>query len=167
MKPSSHREGGAEPPAYPRVTYLIKEVERAVRLAIDTIVEPMGLTTVQYTALSVLSLHPGTSSAQLARRSFVSAQAANEMVAALERLGMIQRSPAPEGGRALWIHLTPSGRRALARCEAQVDAFEARLFERVPRREAAQFRDTLLACREAARVAPAATAKRGGRRSAV
>jgi DNA-binding MarR family transcriptional regulator len=136
---------------YPRVTYLIKEVERAVRVAIDAIVEPMGLTTVQYTALSILSLHPGTSSAQLARRSFVSAQAANEMVAALERLGMIERHPAPEGGRALWIHLTPAGRRALARCEARVDAFEARLFEGVPRREAERFREMLLICRETAR----------------
>jgi DNA-binding MarR family transcriptional regulator len=151
---------------YPRVSYLIKDVERAIRTAIEAMVEPMGLTAIQYTALSVLSLHPGTSSAQLARRSFVSAQAANEMVAALERRGMIERHAAPEGGRALWIYLTTAGQRVLARCEVQVDALEARLFERVTRREAAQFREVLLVCRDAARVQPVATARRPGRSSA-
>ena len=164
MKAVSRSAGAAR--SYPRVTYLIKEVERAVRVAIDAIVEPLGLTTVQYTALSILAVHPGTSSAQLARRSFVSAQAANEMVAALERLGMIERHPAPEGGRALRIQLTPAGQRALSRCEAQVDAFEERMFERVARREVAQFREMLLACREAARTAPIAAPRRAGRRSA-
>jgi len=151
---------------YPRVSYLIKDVERALRAAIEAIVEPMGLTAIQYTALSVLSLHPGTSSAQLARRSFVSAQAANEMVAALERRGMIKRHAAPEGGRALWIHLTPAGERVLTRCEAQVDALEARLFERATRREAAQFREMLLVWRDAARVLPGASPRRPGRSSA-
>jgi DNA-binding MarR family transcriptional regulator len=158
MKTSS-RSVAAAAPTYPRVTYLIKELERSVRLAIDDIVEPMGLTTVQFTALSVLALHPGTSSAQLARRSFVSAQAANEMVAALERRGMIERHTPPHGGRALWIDLTAAGRRALSRCQARVDAFEARLFARVTPREAAQFRKMLLACRDAARTTPSAPAK--------
>lgn len=162
MKASSR---SAAVQTYPRVSYLIKDLERALRAAIDAIVEPMGLTAVQYTALSVLSLHPGTSSAQLARRSFVSAQAANEMVAALERRGMIERHAAPEGGRALSIHLTPAGQRVLTRCEAQVDALEERLFERFTRREAAQFREMVLVCRDAARVLPA-TPRRAGRQSA-
>jgi DNA-binding MarR family transcriptional regulator len=136
---------------YPRATYLVKQLERAVRTCIDAIVEPLGLTAVQYTALSVLSRHPGTSSAQLARRSFVSPQAANEMVAALERRGLIRRSPGPEGGRALWIHLTAAGQRTLARCETQVDALEAKLFDGVTRREQARFREMLRTCRDAVR----------------
>jgi DNA-binding MarR family transcriptional regulator len=162
MKDSSRR-AAAPAHAFPRVTYLIKEVERAVRLAIDAIVEPAGLTTLQYTALSVLSVHPGMSSAQLGRRSFVSAQAANEMVGALQRLGMITRHAAPEGGRALWIQLTPAGRRALTRCQAQVDAFESRLLAGVTPRQAEQFRQMLLVCRESARVAPRAPVRRARR----
>jgi DNA-binding MarR family transcriptional regulator len=136
--------------AYPRATYLVKELERALRVRIDAIVEPLGLTTVQYTALSVLALNPGMSSAQLARRSFVSAQAANEMVAVLERRNLIRRRAAEEG-RALYIHLTAMGERTLARCEEHVDALEAELFAGLDRREQAQFREMLGGCRDAVR----------------
>ena len=149
--------------SYPRATYLIKELERAVRRRLEAIVEPLGLTAVQYTALSVLATHPGMSSAQLARRSFVSAQAANEMVAALERRGLIRRSAAAEGGRALWIHLTPSGERTLARCDEQVDQLEGQLFGGVTRREEALFRDMLRTCREAVRPRTAAAEPPSGR----
>jgi len=137
---------------YPRATYLIKELERAVRLRIDAIVEPLGLTAVQYTALSVLSRHPGMSSAQLARRSFVSPQAANEMVTTLERRNLIRRRAGREGGRALWIHLTALGERTLARCDERVDELEAQLFGGVTRRDEALFREMLRTCREAVRV---------------
>jgi DNA-binding MarR family transcriptional regulator len=149
--------------AYPRATYLIKELERAVRLRIDAIVEPLGLTAVQYTALSVLSRHPGMSSAQLARRSFVSPQAANEMVSILERRGLIRRRAGSEGGRALWIHLTALGERTLAGCDLQVDALEAQLFGGVTRRDEALFRDMLRSCREAVGVKPAPVARHVGR----
>jgi DNA-binding MarR family transcriptional regulator len=140
---------------YPRATYLIKDLERAVRARIDAIVEPLGLTALQYTALSVLSGHPGMSSTQLARRSFVSPQAANEMVTALERRGLLRRR-ASDAGRALWIDLTPTGARTLAECDAQVDALEERLFADVTRRDEALFREMLLTCREAMRADPPA-----------
>jgi DNA-binding MarR family transcriptional regulator len=141
------RRSTGEPLAtYPRATYLLKELERAVRQRIDAIAEPIGLTAVQYTALSVLSRHPGMSSAQLARRSFTTPQSANEMVAALERRGLIRRRTAPEGGRALWIHLTAAGERVLAGCEALVDELEAQLFGSFNRQERASFRDMLRAC---------------------
>src|SRR5580693_6558190 len=105
----------------PRATYLIKELERAVRARIDAIVQPFRLTAVQYTALSVLSRHPGMSSAELARRSFVSPQAANELVSVLERRGLIRRRVDPEGGRALRIVLTARGERSLSECDDGVD----------------------------------------------
>jgi len=82
MKASS-RAARAPARTFPRVSYLVKELERALRTRIDEVLQPLALTAVQYTALSVLSLHAGMSSAQLARRSFVSPQAANEMVGAL------------------------------------------------------------------------------------
>jgi DNA-binding MarR family transcriptional regulator len=146
----------AQDPGRPstRATYLIKELERVVRLRIEAIVEPLDLTAVQYTALSVLARHPGMSSAQLARRSFVSAQAANEMVTALERRGLIRRRAAAEGGRALWIQLTAAGERTLSRCDEQVDILEEQLFGGVTRREEALFRDMLRSCREAVQVTP-------------
>jgi DNA-binding MarR family transcriptional regulator len=133
----------------PRATYLIKELERAIRLRIDAIVQPLHLTAVQYTALSVLARHPGMSSAQLARRSFVSPQAANELVSVLERRGLIRRRVDPEGGRALRIVLTARGERSLSECDDGVDALEASLFRGISRRDEARFRTMLRTCRGA------------------
>jgi DNA-binding MarR family transcriptional regulator len=133
----------------PRATYLIKELERAVRVRIDAIVRPLGLTAVQYTALSVLARHSGMSSAELARRSFVSPQAANELVSAFEEQGFIRRKVDRQGGRALGIYLTPRGERSLLACDERVDALEAELFRGVDRRGEAQFREMLRACRNA------------------
>jgi DNA-binding MarR family transcriptional regulator len=137
---------------FPRVSYLVKELERALRARIDETLLSLELTAVQYTALSVLSLHEGMSSAQLARRSFVSPQAAHEMVGALERRGLIRRQVDAEGGRALAIFLTSRGERTLARCEDRVDALEASFLRGFSAREQAQFRAMLRTGRDAVRV---------------
>ena len=142
----------ASPRTFPRVSYLVKELERALRARIDEILQPFELTAVQYTALSVLSVHAGMSSAQLARRSFVSPQAAHEMVGALERRGLIRRKLDSEGGRALSIFLTSHGERTLTRCEDQVDALEESFLRTFSAREQAQFRTMLRTGRDAVRV---------------
>jgi DNA-binding MarR family transcriptional regulator len=135
----------------PRTTYLIKELERAVRVRIDAIVQPLGLTAVQYTALSVLARHPGMSSAELARRSFVSPQAANELVSSFEQQGFIRRSNDAQGGRALGIFLTSLGERSMLKCDERVDELEAELFRGIGRRDEAFFREMLRSCRDAIR----------------
>ena len=66
----------------------------------------MGLTALQYTALTALQRHPGMSGAQLSRRSFVSAQAGSEMIATFKRKGYIQRRPHPDSRRILQIELS-------------------------------------------------------------
>jgi DNA-binding MarR family transcriptional regulator len=137
---------------FPRVSYLVKELERALRARIDEILRPFELTAVQYTALSVLSLQPGMCSAHLARRSFVSPQAANEMVSVLERRGLIRRHGDKEGGRALCIFLTASGERTLARCDLQVDALEVRFLAAFTGPAETQFREMLKMGRDAVRV---------------
>jgi DNA-binding MarR family transcriptional regulator len=158
------RAAAATARTLPRVSYLVKELERALRARIDEILQPVALTAVQYTALSVLSLHAGMSSAQLARRSFVSPQAANEMVSALERRGFIRRQGDSEGGRALSIFLTALGERTLARCDDQVDALGAHFLRAFTGREEARFRAMLKGGRDAVRDDAAATDT--GRRAA-
>ncbi len=153
------RAVSAQARTFPRVSYLVKELERALRTRIDEILQPFQLTAVQYTALSVLSLHPGMSSAQLARRSFVSPQAANEMVSALERRSLIRRQGDKEGGRALCIFLTASGERTLARCDEQVDDLEARFLGAFTGRAEMQFREMLKTGRDAVRILEAVPAR--------
>ena len=74
----------------PRVSYVIARLERAVRQGINERVRPYGLTTLQYTTLSVLGRGrpgDGLSNAQLARRSFMTPQAMGEVIEALEAAG--------------------------------------------------------------------------------
>jgi DNA-binding MarR family transcriptional regulator len=119
----------AVPPARPRVTYLVKRLELAVRSHLDAVTGAYGLTTPQYAALSVLRHKSGVSSAALARMSFVSAQAMNEMVALLEAKNLIERRPDPNHKKIRQIFITDHGERVLKECEDAVDVVESRMLE--------------------------------------
>jgi DNA-binding MarR family transcriptional regulator len=133
----------------PRVTYLVKWLELAIRAEMDVICSAFGVTAPQYTALSVLDRHPGMSSAQLARRSFVTAQSGNEMIGALERKGLISRTPDTQNRRILRITLTPKGNRLLARCDSEMDRLEMRMLKDVGSTRIKEFRQVLSTLREA------------------
>ena len=65
--------------------YAVKRVELGVRWHLDELLKPSGITAVQYTALTVLEQHDGLPAAQLARRSFVTAQSTADLVPARRR----------------------------------------------------------------------------------
>jgi DNA-binding MarR family transcriptional regulator len=90
--------------------YEVKQVELAVRALMDEVLRPAGVTTLQYTALTVLAGRDGLTSAELARNSFVTAQTMTDMVAALERRELITREQDPAHGRRLLISLTDKGK---------------------------------------------------------
>jgi DNA-binding MarR family transcriptional regulator len=108
----------------PYVVYLVKRVERGARAAIDEGLREFQLTTPQYTTLSVLRLRSGLSSAQLARCSFVSPQAMNQLVVGLERRGLLARTPDPAHRRVLSAVLTARGEQLLAACDRRVADIE-------------------------------------------
>ncbi len=129
-----------------RTAYLVKQLELAVRAHIDSAARPHGLTTTQYTALAALRRIPGQSSAQLARRSFVSAQTMQELIAALERRGLIARTQAPTNKRVLRIHLTDEGARLLDRIEVEVDDIERDMLAELAPEQVEQLRRSLRVC---------------------
>jgi DNA-binding MarR family transcriptional regulator len=130
----------------PRLTYLVKQAELAVRAHLDGIVGRHGLTTPQYTAMSVLQRNPGISSAQLSRRSFVTAQAGNEMVGLLERKALVERQPSPDHRRIRLVYLTAAGAALLDACDAEVDALEAKMLHSVDAATRRQLRAALEFC---------------------
>ena len=111
----------------PRISYVVGRLDRALRREIGALVAPHGLTVPQYTALSVLRDRAGLSNAQLARRSYVTPQSMNEVIAVLERDGLVTRSPAANPGRVLETTVTDAGLAVLARCDATVTAMEDRM----------------------------------------
>jgi DNA-binding MarR family transcriptional regulator len=111
-----------------RISYIVKRLELAVRAHLDIICRQCGITTTQYTVLSVLRVNPGLSSAQLAVRSFVSPQSGNQMVAALESAELIKRVPDKVNRRILRAGLTPKGQRILEACDGAVRDLETLMF---------------------------------------
>jgi DNA-binding MarR family transcriptional regulator len=146
VKPVGRRPTEA---ALPRPTYLVKQLQEALLRRLDDITRRFDLTTRQYTTLSVLAKYPGISSAQLARLTFVSPQAANEMVGMLEGKGFLRRSVDRSNRRRLEVKLTSAGTRALARCDALVDELEGELFRGVDRGDQAHFHRMLHTCLQA------------------
>lgn len=143
-----------------RVSYLIKRVERGLRTELDAALKPLGVTTTEYTALSVLARRSGLSSAQLARRSFVSDQAMNQTVVVLERNGWIERSPDPHHARILRARLTRSGRAILAACDRATAPIERRLLDGLSSEDTERLRKILEIC--AASLSPQAEARESG-----
>lgn len=84
-----------------------------------------GVTTTEYVTLSVLRRHDGMSSAELARWAFVTPQAMNLVVSALERRGLVRRRSDPRHRRVLRTTVTRKGLDALDRCDSKLDVIEA------------------------------------------
>ena len=129
-----------------RISYVIKRLEVAIRARLDLIAREHEITTMQYLALSVLNTHPGMSSAQLAVRSFVTPQSANQMVAALERGGFIVRQPDEINRRILRISLTDKGHKLLAEWDEVVDVFERAMLGDMSKPEQLEMRRLILSC---------------------
>jgi DNA-binding MarR family transcriptional regulator len=127
----------------PLTLYLVKRLELAIRARMDEALRPHGLTALQFTALTALRARDRLSSAQLARRSFVTPQTMNEMVRWLERHGHIARRRDPDNRRVLLLTLTPAGMELLDRCAPSVEAIEAEMLSAVPAVQHALFRQSL------------------------
>jgi DNA-binding MarR family transcriptional regulator len=128
----------------PLTLYLVKRLELAIRALMDEALRPVGLTTSQYTALSVLQTRGALSSAQLARRSFLRPQTMHEMVLTLEKRGLIVREAQDGNKRVLLAALTDAGRDLMARCASAVMELEDALLADLSPGQRATLREGLL-----------------------
>jgi DNA-binding MarR family transcriptional regulator len=135
--------------------YAVKQVELVVRSHLDDLLRECGVTALQYTALTVLQRREGLSSAELARNSFVTPQAMADLVAGLERRGLISRQRDPHNRRRLLTGLTPAGHELLAHMQGPVAALEQRMVRALLPQEREQLRDLLNRCRSALAREPA------------
>lgn len=130
--------------------YTIKQLELGLRAPLEQASQQVaGLSTAQYTALSVLDRWPGITSSELARRSFVRAQSMAETMTPLLEIGHVRRERDPENARRFPLFLTPKGRRILESARGPVSELESRLLASIPPSERQQFADFLRSCRAA------------------
>src|SRR5258706_16155197 len=93
----------------PRIAYLVKRVERGVRLLLDEILSELGVTTPEYTALYLLRDREGLSSAQLSRRVGVTTPAMKFIVIELQPRRPRAKRPRRPHGRTILVQLTERG----------------------------------------------------------
>jgi DNA-binding MarR family transcriptional regulator len=125
------------------VCYLIGRLDHALNRRIRDALAPLGLSVAQYTMLSFLEAQAQLSNAQLAERSLISPQSANEMIKAMEAKGWVARQPDPSHGRIVRLSLTPEGQLQLAEAHARVSRLEAHMLARLNEEQRAALPGTL------------------------
>lgn len=110
------------------LAYIVGRLDHVLNKRLREGLAPLGMTVPHYTALSVFRVMGTLSNAQLAERTMMSPQSANEMVKAMEAKGWIERTPDPDHGRIIRIGLTSEGSSCLRRCDAVVREVEAMMF---------------------------------------
>lgn len=124
-------------------TYVIKQLELALRPYIDGACAAAGMTTAQYTALTVLERRPGITSSELARRSFVRAQTMAQTMDPMLEEGLVRRERDPQHARRLLLYLTDRGRAAIAQAAPRVQELEALIMTDFTDEEGEAFADYL------------------------
>lgn len=127
----------------PSTIYLLHQTSQGLRSRLEQALRPLGVTGLQYTILGLLDRHEGLSSADLARRFFVTQQTMNQVIAGMTKRGLIARAASETNRRILRMTLTPEGRVLLSQSEAIADVIEADVLDGVPDRDLTQMREHL------------------------
>jgi DNA-binding MarR family transcriptional regulator len=114
-----------------RLSYLIGQLDRVISRRLAEALVLHGLTLPQYTALSVLRARGRSSNAQIAERSFITPQSANEVVKTMEASGWVAREPDPMNRRVVLLSLTDAGKTLLDACDQAVDQVERAMLDDV------------------------------------
>jgi DNA-binding MarR family transcriptional regulator len=121
---ASREDASGDGQLHGRLFYSLKHAQGRARAALDEAFGQIGLTTPQFLALNAIDENARSSSAELARHSYVSPQAMMTIIARLESSGLIARTPDPQGGRSLETALTQKGVRLLQRARERATSLE-------------------------------------------
>src|ERR1700684_2209831 len=113
-----------EHPMADRLGYVLKRAQHALRTSMDDRLSHLGVTTAQFNVLSAVQQRPGISNASLARGAFVTAQRMLGIVANLEKMGLLQRTPRQTHGVIMQSELTQKGTEVLASAREAIDDVE-------------------------------------------
>ena len=125
--------------------FLLYRVVAALRPQVAAELKPLGLSLPELVCMRILSMHPGLTSAELARGTNVSAQAANQVLHALEERGVLTRPASTPAGRAMPARLTRRGKALLKRAEAAVHVADQRILTRLTADEQRHLKELLYA----------------------
>lgn len=128
-----------------RPGYLVKHVQQLLRRACDAELRDTGLSVSQYAVLRQLVDQPGISSAELARRCFVTRQSLQDVLSGLKTAGLVAVEE-PTRGRVRPVTLTEAGHRGLEQAETAMTRAEERMLDGLPDADRHALAQLLLRC---------------------
>ena len=131
-----------------RLGYALKRAQHALRMNMDEVLKPVGLTMAQYAVMCALEAEPGMSNARLARAAFVTAQTMQGVLSNLERVGIVERTPDSGNARVLRGVLSAKGTKVLREAHRAVAVVEARMVASVGSDAAGSLAEALYKCAE-------------------
>lgn len=111
-----------------RTGYLAWQFGQASAQRLEKALRPLDLNLAQLRCLVQVSLTPGISSAEIARRSGLTAQSMGAAVTSLVNRGLIERAPHPANRRVLELRPTDPGRELADRAQQRVDEVQEEMF---------------------------------------
>ncbi|MDE2052487.1 MAG: MarR family transcriptional regulator [Gammaproteobacteria bacterium] len=113
------------------LTYLLRQANASVRLALDRSLAKESITYPQHSALTMIRAYEAVSAADLARLTMLTPQTINGIVRALAMRGAVRKEPDRVNGRILRLIVTEEGRALNKRCRALTAPVEAALKARI------------------------------------
>lgn len=98
---------------YIRPGYLVQRAARVAQRVADGMLQPAGIRAGQMPVLGALRDGTALTQAELAKRVAVEQPTMAQLLARMERDGLVQRRPDPKDGRRSLITLTPLARRRM------------------------------------------------------
>jgi DNA-binding MarR family transcriptional regulator len=110
----------------------------------DAAAEEIGLTSSRWFLLCSIgdSEHEPTIG-ELSDESMLSTQAVSQLVAAMEKEGLVSRHTKPGSGRSVYVRITEEGRRALSQTDSIATRIESRLLAGLESKAVDRIRDDL------------------------
>ncbi len=97
----------------------------------------------QFAVIAAVSEHSGASQSELVKATGIDRSTLADMMKALEKRGLVQRTQSSEDGRANAVHLTQSGAAVLAATTHHARAADAAILDLLPRTKGKSFLSTL------------------------
>ena len=131
-----------------RFGFLIHDVSRLRRVAVDRALKPLGITRAQWWVLAFLSRRDGMTQTALAADLDLTKVAIGGLLDRMETAGFVERRADKNDGRERRVYLTRAGAKLVNAIRESVETVELEILGRVSEDALAQATETLRALKE-------------------
>jgi DNA-binding MarR family transcriptional regulator len=131
-----------------RFGFLIHDVSRLRRVAVDRALKPLGITRAQWWVLAFLSRRDGMTQTALAADLDLTKVAIGGLLDRMESAGFVERRADQHDGRARRVYLTRAGSKMVSAIRASVETVELEILSHIPDVALEQATETLRTLKE-------------------